>query len=296
MNIIGRKNIYLGISFVLVVASIAGIIMFGFREGIDFQGGTLWQIRFAQPVGDEALSSFMNDTLHEQVILTHELTTQSVLMRFGNISEEIHQAYFAALTKQFGAVSELAFQSLGPSIGKELKQKAITAFLFAVIGISLYIAYAFRKVSRPVSSWKFGVIALVTLFHDAIIPLGLLAFLGRYKGVEIDTSLIVSLLVIVGFSVHDTIVVFDRIRENLLEERGRYDFGTVVNKSVNQTFARSINTSMTLFLVLLALYFTGPLSLHYFVLTILVGTLAGAYSSICVASPLLVIWERLKRD
>ncbi len=295
MNIIKHKNIYLGISLALVVASLAGIIAFGLREGIDFQGGTLWQMRVPQSVEDEALTAFFLEKFGQNISLTREISSGSVSVRLGTISEVEHQEYLLAIKERFGEVSELAFQSIGPSIGKELKNKAMRAFVFAIIGISLYIAYAFRKVSKPVNSWKFGVVALVTLFHDAIIPLGMLSFLGYYKGVEIDTSLIVSLLVIVGFSVHDTIVVFDRIRENLLAERGRRDFGEVVDASINQTFARSINTSMTLFLMLVALYVAGPPSLHYFVLTILVGTLAGAYSSIFVASPLLVVWERFSR-
>jgi preprotein translocase subunit SecF len=295
MNIIKHRNIYLGISLALVVASLAGIIAFGFREGIDFQGGTLWQLRFSEPVSDKALADFFSERFGQNISLTREASSGSVSVRLATISEAEHQEYFSAVKGEFGEVSEMGFQSIGPSIGKELKNRAINAFIFAVIGISLYIAYAFRKVSHPVSSWKFGIVALLTLFHDAIIPLGMLSFLGHYKGVEIDTSIIVSLLVIVGFSVHDTIVIFDRIRENLLAERSKREFGEVVNASINQTFARSINTSMTLFLMLVALYVVGPPSLHHFVLTILVGTLAGAYSSIFVASPLLVIWERFSR-
>ncbi len=161
-----------------------------------------------------------------------------------------------------------------------------------LVGISLYVAFAFRKVSRPISSWKYGIITLVTLFHDVSIPAGFLVVLGKLKGVEIDTNSLVALLVIMGFSVHDTIVVFDRIRENLLLDRGRSDFGTVINNSVNQTMARSINTSLTLFLVLIALFIFGPITLKYFILTLLIGTIAGAYSSIFVASPLLQVWQK----
>ena len=157
-----------------------------------------------------------------------------------------------------------------------------------LVGISLYIAYAFRKTSRPVSSWKYGWITLLTLFHDVSIPAGLLAILGHFRGVEIDTNALVALLVVMGFSVHDTIVVFDRVRENLLLNRGKQNFGDVVNASVNQSMARSINTSLTLILVLIALIFVGPPSLFYFVLLLLVGVITGIYSSIFIASPLLV--------
>jgi preprotein translocase subunit SecF len=162
-----------------------------------------------------------------------------------------------------------------------------------ILGISLYIAWAFRKVSAPVKSWKYGIVTLVSLFHDVSIPAGFIAILGKLKGVEIDTNFIVALLVVMGFSVHDTIVVFDRIRENLLLKRGsKVDLGAIVNFSVNETFVRSVNTSLTLILVLIAMLFFGPPSLFYFILTMLVGTVFGTYSSIFVASPLLYLWGK----
>ena len=157
-----------------------------------------------------------------------------------------------------------------------------------LFGISTYIAWAFRKVSRPIASWKYGLVTLVTLFHDVSIPLGLVAFLG----VEIDTNIIVALLVVMGFSVHDTIVVFDRIRENVKTHwRNTVSFADIVNRSVRETIARSINTSLTLIFVLVALLIWGPESLFYFLLALLVGTVAGTYSSIFVASPLLFLWR-----
>lgn len=292
-DIIGKKHVYLGVSLVLVIASIAAIISFGFREGIDFEGGTLWQMKFEKNPEEGALRAIFEVDFGQNVLLSRSDDSGSVALRFASVSEERHQGYREAIEKKLGSFEELSFQSIGPSIGRELKNKAILAFVLALSSISLYIAYAFRKVSQPVSSWKYGFVALVTLFHDAIIPLGLLSVLGFMYNVEIDTSLIVALLVIVGFSVHDTIVVFDRIRENLLIHRGKNEFGEVVNVSINQTLARSLNTSFTLVLVLVALYLWGPAHLRYFVLAILVGTTAGAYSSICVASPLLVIWHGL---
>jgi preprotein translocase subunit SecF len=162
-----------------------------------------------------------------------------------------------------------------------------------ILGISLYIAFAFRKVSHPVQSWKYGLITLATLVHDTVIPAGLFAVLGRFAGVEIDINFLVALLLVMGFSVHDTIVVFDRIRENLRIGIGKQSsFEELVNTSVNQTMARSINTSLTLVLVLLALYFFGSAVLSYFILAILVGVIFGTYSSIFVASPLLTLWKR----
>jgi preprotein translocase subunit SecF len=186
---------------------------------------------------------------------------------------------------------ELSYQSVGPSVGKSVRNRALLALALVLVGISLYIAFAFRKVFRPVSSWKYGWITLATLVHDVLIPAGMLAILGHDKNIEIDTNFLVALLVVMGFSVHDTIVVFDRIRENLLKERSKKSFEELVNESVNQTLGRSINTSLTLILVLLALYFAGPATLHYFVLTLLVGVTTGIYSSIFVASPLLIVWQ-----
>ncbi len=158
----------------------------------------------------------------------------------------------------------------------------------------MYIAFAFRKVSYPIKSWKYGIIALITLFHDVIIPAGLLAVLGWRLGIEVDTHFVVALLVVMGFSIHDTIVVFDRIRENLLLQKTHLDLPIIINNSINQAFVRSINTSLTLILVLLALFFFGPVTLKYFVLTVLVGTTVGTYSSIFVASPLLLLRSSYK--
>jgi len=210
-------------------------------------------------------------------------------VRFKEIGEDEHKNLKVATAEKLGEFKELSFQSIGPTIGKELRERALWAVFLVLFGISLYVAFAFRKVSFPVTSWKYGVVALITLFHDVIIPVGVLAWLGRLGGVEMDTNFVVALLVIAGFSVHDTIVVFDRTRENLKKGKGE-QFSQIVNKSVNETLARSINTSATLLFVLLALYFAGPITLQFFILTILIGTLVGTYSSICVASPLLVEW------
>mgnify|MGYP003394772846 FL=1 len=164
--------------------------------------------------------------------------------------------------------------------------------MLVLIGISLYVAFIFRGVSEPVQSWKYGIVTLITLFHDILIPAGLYSYLGYRLGIQIDTNFIVALLTIIGFSVHDTIVVFDRIRESLIRSK-KDDFGILVNRSVTETFARSANTSLTLVVVLIALLIVGPQSLFYFILTILIGILAGTYSSIFVASPLLVLWHNL---
>ena len=291
MNIIGNKYIFLAISAILLIASIASITAFGFKEGIDFLGGTSWQIRFEKQPETAAVQELLAKEFKlPEITVIEEPSTQSIILRLPELSEGLHAQYKATLQKNFGQFEELSYETIGPTIGSELRRKALYAFLGVLLTISLYIAFAFRKVSRPISSWKYGFVTLVTLFHDALIPLGLIAYLGYARGVEMNTNLIVAILVVIGFSVHDTIVVFDRIRENIGKEKGSsFDFKALVNRSVNQTMIRSVNTSLTLVLVLLALLLFGSANLFYFILIILVGVIIGTYSSIFIASPLLTI-------
>ncbi len=291
LNIVGHKKIWFTLSAILVGAALVSIAVFGFQESAEFKGGTLWEFT----VPGQSLSSadvqneFINNLHIVDATTDYDSTNQSFLVRFGTIDETAHQADIAALQSAWPSFQELSFQSISPSVGASVLDNAIIAIILVLVGISLYIAFAFRKASRPISSWKYGWITLLTLFHDVSIPAGMLAILGHFSHVQIDSDFIVALLVVMGFSVHDTIVVFDRIRENLLNQRGKVPFSTIINDSVNQTLARSINTSLTLILVLLALYFVGPADLHYFVLTLLVGVTTGIYSSIFIASPALVV-------
>jgi preprotein translocase subunit SecF len=291
LNIVGRKKIWFTISGILVGIAVLAMILYGFKESPEFAGGSEWQFSIAGAAPSTAqVQAFFTNTLdHSETTVTYDSTNQSFLATFNTIDEATYQEYLTLAKTQWPGFNELSFSSIGPSIGASLKKDAIIAIILVIIGISLYIAFAFRKASRPVSSWKYGWITLLTLFHDVSIPAGLLAILGHFQNVEIDSNFIVALLVVMGFSVHDTIVVFDRIRENLMTHRGKASFSDIVNESVNQTLARSINTSLTLILVLLALYFAGPASLNYFVLTLLVGVTTGIYSSIFIASPALVL-------
>ena len=291
MNIIKHKYVFLTLSGILVLASVVALSVFGLKQGIDFVGGTQWEIGVQGISASGVDYQTLQEILPKDAVITAE-GYQSFIIRLPELSEADHQKYLKLITEKDPVLVELSFESIGASIGSELRSKAIWAFLAVLIGISLYIAFAFRKVSRPVSSWKYGLITLLTLFHDAIIPAGLMAYLGWLSGADIGVNFIVAILVVMGFSVHDTIVVFDRIRENLRTSVSNADFGELVNKSINQTFARSVNTSLTLVLVLVILYFFGASSLGYFTLVMLVGTLVGTYSSIFVASPLLVLWQR----
>lgn len=311
MNIIKYHKFFLSISGILTLAGIAAIVIFGFNPGIDFVGGTMWQVRLmtndqparttdvvqsgGQLTTDDVKIFFEND-LGVKNVTVFPADNNNFLIRLNHISEAEHQQYLSSLKLKFGDIEELRFDGVGPTIGKELRNKAFWAIALVLLGISIYIAFAFRKVSYPIKSWKYGVITLITLFHDILIPAGMLAVLGKFLGIEADTNFIVALLVIMGFSVHDTIVVFDRIRENLLTGRGRQELSETINQSVNQTFARSINTSLTLILVLLVLFFFGPVALKYFILTILVGVVIGTYSSIFVASPLLLYLGYFKKQ
>ncbi|MEW6617500.1 MAG: protein translocase subunit SecF [Patescibacteria group bacterium] len=293
MDVIAKRNIFLGFSGIVVVASLVVIFIFGLKPGIDLVGGTQWNIAVQNGDANEVTIKETMLGVSDREVMVKTTSDGTYLIRMLDTNEELHQSYFTALTAKFGEVEEKSFSSIGPAIGSELRAKAIWAVILVLFGISVYIAFAFRKVSHPIQSWKYGVSTLLTLFHDVIIPAGLLAILGHIAGVEIDTNFIVALLVVMGFSVHDTIVVFDRIRENILLSRGKnINLKDIINFSIKETMVRSINTSLTLVLVLLAMIFFGPSPLFYFVLTIMVGTIFGTYSSIFVASPLLYIWNQ----
>ena len=293
MQLIKYKNYFLGFSGALVLVSIICVFIFGLRQGIDLRGGIQWQVSLTdENVSESAVHEALRQVTPDVEVSVKQTGDGDMILRMPPSAEASRAGYEDALQK-LGGFSEKSFSNIGPTIGEELRAKALWAILFVLLGISLYIAYAFRKVSEPVKSWKYGIVTLVTLFHDVAIPAGLFAVLGSWKGVEVDTNFIVALLVVMGFSVHDTIVVFDRIRENLMLHRGkRTHLADIINKSVTETIARSVNTSLTLFLVLIALLFVGPPTLFYFILTILIGTIFGTYSSIFVASPLLYLWGR----
>ncbi|MFY9463098.1 MAG: protein translocase subunit SecF, partial [Candidatus Sungiibacteriota bacterium] len=291
MNIIGRKYIFLSLSGILVIASFLAIGVWGLRLGIDFTGGSLLAVSFTDMrPASEAISDKMSGLGMGNVGV--ELAGErDVFLRFRSVGEEKHQEIMRALG-ELGAVQEKQFTTIGPTIGKELKNRALLALGLALVLIVLYITWAFRQVSLPLASWKYGSVAVVVaLFHDIIIPTGALALLGHFVGVEADALFVTALLTILGFSVHDTIVVFDRTRENLRNLKKSEPFEDTVNQSVNETFARSVFTSLTVLLVLAAVLFLGGASTKYFALTLIIGVLLGTYSSIFVASPLLVIWN-----
>ncbi len=294
-DLIKNRNYFLGFGAFMVIASIVCVAVFGLKQGIDLKGGTQWRVAFEDAsITSEAVRAAIQPLTKEGESSVKQSEPGSFILRLPSLTEERHGEFRGALEK-LGTYEEQSFSNIGPTIGAELRARAMKAIVVVLLGISLYIAYAFRKVSKPIASWKYGAATLITLFHDVAIPTGLLAILGYAKGIEIDTNFIVALLVVMGLSVHDTIVVFDRIRENILVHRGKqFTLADTVNYSVRETFVRSVNTTLTLVIVLVALLIFGPSSLYYFILTILIGTVFGTYSSIFLASPLVYLWGKGK--
>ena len=297
MFVIRYKKIFLSVSALLILAGIVSISVFGFRPGTDFTGGVLWRLSFEEPVVKDEVVSVLVNAGAVDVSAFEDLSKEGLLLiKMKELSEDQKPAFEALLEDSVGPFEELRFEFIGPTVGEELRSRAIWAVILVLIAVSLYIAFAFRKVSYPISSWKYGIVTLITLFHDVIIPAGILAFLGHLNGIELDSNFVVAILFIMGFSVHDTIVVFDRIRENIGHMKKGDIFEEKVGESISQTLVRSINTSLTLVVVLLALLFFGAVSLNFFVLIVLIGTLVGTYSSICVASPLLTLWHKFGKS
>lgn len=304
MWVIKYKKFFITFSLLLVVASLVSILTFGLKLGTDFRGGAILEVSYQ--TGRPSIESVSQNLKALDSLELGEATLQlagsrNLILRLREITDEEKGEILAALSQNGELVlEEERFSSIGPSLGRELYRKGIIALVLVVLLIILYITFAFRKVSHAgggsphhgkVNSWKYGIIAVVALFHDVLIPTGVFVWLGHYWGIEIDALFLTALLTILGLSVNDTIVVFDRIRENLKNKVG-LDFGETVGKSLEQTFMRSLNTSLTIALVLLALFVLGGSATKNFTLVLLLGTIIGTYSSIFLASPLLVVWQR----
>ncbi|MFA6475169.1 MAG: protein translocase subunit SecF [Patescibacteria group bacterium] len=290
MGILRLRLVWYTISGLMVGGSIVLIIIFGFNLGIDFTGGTLLQVKYTtQRPSPETVSSQVA-ALNLGEVQVEPVNDDSYILKTQFMSDDQRVAVLAALGT--GAVED-SFESIGPTIGQELRQKAITAIILVVVAIVIYIAWAFRSVSNgPVPSWAYGLSTVIALLHDITIPLGVFVVLGKYYGVEINVMFITALLTILGFSVHDTIVVFDRIRENL-HRSARSTFAEIIGHSIEQTLMRSLNTSTTVIIVLAVLLLFGGESIRYFILALIIGVGVGTYSSIFIASPSLLIWQRL---
>ncbi len=297
MFIIKYKKIFIGISIALVLLSIISISVLGIKIGIDFKGGSLTEIVYESNKPDQNLINEELAKLDLGSVLVQPAGENGFLIKTRDITEIEHDKMLEVLS--FGGASvlkETSFNSIGPSVGSELARKSIISIVLVALAIICFIAYAFRKVSRPVSSWRYGFIAIIALVHDVVISIGVFSLLSYFVGLEMDTLFVVAILTVLGLSVSDTIVIFDRIRENLSEESdlSKEQFANIVGMSLNQSFVRSIATSLSTILVLIALFFYGPISTKYFSLVLATGIFFGTYSSIFLASPLLVLASNLK--
>jgi preprotein translocase subunit SecF len=295
MFIIKYRKIFYTITAVFVGASVGAVLFFGLLFGIDFTGGAIMEVQYTEQPEKAELETAVSALPLGTVSFRHT-GENGYLVRTRDLTDSERQALEAVLSQNgTREMSVERFSSVGPSIGKELRAKALWALAVVVLVIVLYVAFVFRKVSKPISSWKYGLMTIVALLHDITLPVGVFAVLGFVEGAEIDTLFVMALLAVLGYSVNDTIIIFDRIRENLkrnIEEKRKEDFEMTVGKSLNQTYARSLNTSVTTVLALLALFFLGPVATQNFALTLIVGVAAGAYSSIALAAPLLVTIQK----
>jgi len=294
LPIIKYRYVFLAVSGILIVASIVSLVVFGLRLGIDFTGGSLLEVRFTERVPSAEEIREVTKDLEIGEIVIQSTGEQGTILRLRHVDEETHQKILEKL-RAFSELEEQRFNAIGPVIGEELKRKSVVALAAATLAIMVYLAWAFRHVSTPVASWQYGfTVAAVAFFHDVLLPLGVFAVLGKFAGVEIGVSFVAAILTVLGFSVHDTIVVFDRTRENLRKNPPGTPFGDIVNQSVNQTIGRSITTSLTVLITVAAIFVFGGETLKTFSLVLLIGVAIGTYSSIFVASPLLVEFSRLK--
>ena len=296
VDIVKYRKIYYSLSGFLMLGSITSLAFFGLNLGIDFTGGSILEIDFkhSRPSNQEIEKAL--EGLNIGLTSIQPTNDKGVIIKMANITEEMHQLIKQKLLELGGGFEEKSFESIGPVVGKELANKTKIFTLLVLIAIIIFIAIAFRKSSKPLSSFSYGVVAsYVAFFQDVLIPLGVFSLLGRFYHVQITIPIVVGVLTILGYSVHDTIVVFDRIRENLSRKKG-LSFEKIVNESLNQILGRSINTSLTTLLVLFSIFLFGGQTLKYFALILILGISLGTYSSIFFAAPLLVTLQNLRRS
>ncbi len=289
MNFMRFKGWYFIFSTLIILPGLYFLIISGLKLGIDFTGGALIEYKFNKSVDVHGLRQEIS-SLGIEVGQISPSSDNTYIIRTKQLEQNKINNLKQSLSKNFGEVEERRIENVGPVIGAELSRKAIISLLLASLMIVLYIAFSFRRIPKPASSWRFGISAVVALIHDVLVVLGVFAILGKYLNVEVDTLFVTALLTIIGFSVHDTIVVFDRIRENLLKNTGKR-FIDIADLSVVQTLGRSLNTSLTVVFVLTALLLFGGETIRWFVVALLVGIISGTYSSIFNATALLVWWE-----
>ncbi|MBU2524421.1 protein translocase subunit SecF, partial [Patescibacteria group bacterium] len=330
-DFVGNRKAWYSISIIMIISTFIVASVWGVNIGRDFTGGTLLNLKFEKEATNEEIAQIITQTEKDingknekpatattneikpadsaslspttsisiateqadfgaaNVVKSHE--DESFIIRIKHISEENHQLLLSNLATKFGKVEEVRFSTIGPVIGKTIKEKATKALFIAAVMIVLYVAFAFRHIPKSVNPWRFGITTIIAVLHDLAIVTGLYIVVSHFLPIEVDSLFITAMLTILGYSVNDTIVVFDRIRENLKRQKAEESFDQIVNKSLNQTLARSINTSISTLLPLTAMYFLGGESVKYFVLALIFGTIVGTYSSIFIATNLLTSWK-----
>lgn len=282
------RLIYFIFSGILILASIAAIFIFGLKLGIDFIGGSILEIEYTaeKPSNQEIRDKLSGLDLGSYYVQPTE--AGGVILRMKDINEDIHNEILIRLGKSENKIQERRFESIGPTIGTELKGKTKIVIGLSLFAMVVYIALAFRRIQRPLKSWQYGIASLISLFHDILIPLGVFSVLGKFYGVEISIPVVTALLTVLGYSINNVVVVFDRVRENLF--KGGWSFEEIIDKSLNQTLARQLNTSLTTLFVLISIFLFGGETLKYFSLALILGILSGMYSAFCIAAPVLVSW------
>jgi len=297
MSFIKISKFFLTLSAILVIASLVLLFVPGPKLSMEFTGGTLMNVSLpADKTKEDLVKAFESFRTSEgkslgnsAISITREGTA---LIRIRDITNEEHLALLAHLKRTTGDIQEQQFTTIGPTVGQTLKQRSIEALIVASIGIVVYIAIAFRKVPRKLSPWRFGFFAVLAMVHDIIITSGIFVVLGSFTNFEMDTLFVTALLTLLGYSVNDTIVIFDRIRDNLTNSDRHEPFEAIVVRSLRQSISRTLNTGLGALIMLSCLFFFGPDSIHWFMLALIVGTVIGTYSSFFVASPLLIFWRK----
>ncbi|MFH1575736.1 MAG: protein translocase subunit SecF [Candidatus Nealsonbacteria bacterium] len=286
-------KVYFVLGGVIMLSSIAALVIWGINPGIDFTGGSILELEYLNSrASNEEIEQKLTD-LNLESFLVQSAGEKSVIIRTQYISEETHQKIIGILGEN-QSIAERRFESIGPVIGQELKQKTFTLIFVSLLAIVFYITLAFRKIKRPISGWQYGIVSLFALFHDVLIPIGVFSLLGKFYNVQVTIPVIVAFLTIVGYSINNVVVVFDRIRENLIK-RTTAIFAETVNLSLNQTLTRCISTSLTTLLVLVSVFFFGGETLKYFALALIIGIIAGMISAVFLAGSILVFWSDRKK-
>lgn len=295
LRIIQKRKYAYFFSGMLLVVSIAMVAWWGLKLGIDFKGGTLMEVQFSQdPVPSAPEVQERLSELNLQSLTLQPTENRGMLLRYLASDESANDLVLAQLQSLDPGMIQLRTDFIGGSVSEQIRKNAFLGIVLSVLGIAIYIAWAFRRVSGVVTSWDYGWGAVIALAHDIIIVIGLFAFLGKFYDVEIGVPFIAALLTILGYSVNDTIVVYDRVRENLVRSSQKVDFENIVNRSLNETLGRSINTSMTVIITLVAIVMFGGESIRYFGVALLAGVVFGTYSSVYIASALLVTRFKMK--